>query len=260
MLKFSASLFMFFNELPVLERFKAIADCGFTGVEYPFPYDFDKEILAEQLDKNHLSQVLINTKQGDWQAGDRGLAVLPDRINEFQDSIELAIDYAIALKCKQISVPAGIPPSNIDKEQIREIYLKNIQFAADKMAAQGIMLLVEAINTYDMPGFYISSSAHALDIINHCDRENVGMLYDIYHMQRMEGEISLGLTRCLPNVSHIQIADNPYRHEPGTGELNYDYLFQFIEELGYQGWIGCEYWPQNGTKEGLAWFEHYRNR
>lgn len=251
--KFAANLTMLFNELEFTERFEAAAKAGFHGVEYLFPYAYPKEQLAETLGRQGLVQVLHNLPAGDWAHGERGIAALPDRIGEFQDGVGTAIDYAKALGCTQLNCLAGIRPDGVPDEKVHDTLAANLRFAADQLEAAGIRLLVEAINTYDIPGFYLCGTQQTLDIIAATGSENLFLQYDIYHMQRMEGELGATLEQHLPRIAHIQLADNPGRHEPGTGEINYPFLFRLLDRLGYKGWIGLEYKPLTTTTEGLGW-------
>jgi hydroxypyruvate isomerase len=251
--KFAANLTMLFNELEFTERFEAAAEAGFRGVEYLFPYAYPKELLAEQLGHHGLVQVLHNLPAGDWAHGERGIAVLPDRIGEFQDGVGKAIDYARALGCTQLNCLAGIRPDGVPDEKVHATLVANLRFAADQLEAAGIRLLVEAINTRDIPGFYLWGTQQTLDLISATGSENIFLQYDIYHMQRMEGELAATLEKHLPRIAHIQLADNPGRHEPGTGEINYPFLFRLLDRLSYEGWIGLEYKPLTTTTAGLGW-------
>jgi len=255
--RFAANLTMLFGEVDFLSRFEAAAHAGFHGVEYLFPYAYDKLQLAELLDKHRLVQVLHNLPAGNWEAGERGIACLPDRVGEFQDGVGEAITYAKALGCRQLNVLAGIRPAGVDADMVEETLYNNVRFAANALRAEGIKLLVEAINTFDISGFALSRTRQVLALIRDIGSDNLFVQYDIYHMQRMEGELAQTLQSQLAHIAHIQLADNPGRHEPGTGEINYPYLFRLLDEIGYQGWIGCEYRPRNGTQAGLAWAEQY---
>jgi hydroxypyruvate isomerase len=255
--KFNANLTMLFNEVEFLDRFKAAKDAGFKGVEYLFPYPYPKEDLAERLETNGLTQVLHNLPAGDWAKGERGIACLPDRVGEFQDGVGKAIEYATALQCTQINCLAGIAPTGVDPARIRETLVDNLQFAAGKLKSAGISLLIEPCNTRDIPGFFLNRSQQALDIINDVGSDNAFLQYDIYHMQIMEGNLAPTIERHLGSIRHLQLADNPGRNEPGTGEINYPFLFQFVDKLGYAGWIGCEYKPAKSTLEGLGWIRPY---
>jgi len=255
--KFCANLSMLYGEVDFLARFQAAAEDGFKGVEYLFPYDFGKDELVDQLGKNGLVQVLHNLPAGDWGAGERGIAVLPDRVGEFQDGVGRAIEYATALGCKQVNCLAGISPQGVDSDAVRETLVANLGFAAEKLAGAGIRLLVEAINTRDIPGFYVCGTQQTLDLIDATGSENIAVQYDIYHMQIMEGDLAPTIEANLDRIAHLQLADNPGRNEPGTGEINYPFLFEYIDRIGYQGWIGCEYKPRATTREGLGWLKPY---
>jgi hydroxypyruvate isomerase len=251
--KLAANLTMLYNEIDFLDRFEAAAKSGFTGVEYLFPYAYPKEQLAELLAKHKLTQVLHNLPAGDWSAGERGIACHPNRVGEFQDGVGKAIEYARALGCKQVNCLAGIAPKDAAPDKIRAAFVENLRFAAGKLGNSGIKLLIEPINTFDIPGFYLSYTRQALDLIRDVGSTNLYLQYDIYHMQRMEGELAATMKAHLKQIAHIQLADNPGRNEPGTGEINYRFLFAFLDSIGYGGWIGCEYKPKGNTVDGLAW-------
>ncbi len=251
--KFAANLSMLFNELAFMDRFEAAAESGFKGVEYLFPYAFDKDEIAERLQKFNLTQVLHNLPAGDWEGGERGIACHPDRVGEFQEGVGRAIEYATTLGCKQINCLAGIAPAGVTEDRVRATFVDNLRFAAGELKGAGIRLLIEPINTYDIPGFHLSRTAQAIDIIDAVGSDNLFVQYDIYHAQRMEGELANTIAKHLARIAHIQLADNPGRNEPGTGEINYAWLFRHIDKLGYTGWIGCEYKPAAGTREGLGW-------
>ena len=255
--KFAANLTMLWNELDFLDRFGAAANAGFKAVEFLFPYPYAKDQLAERLAAHKLTQVLHNLPAGDWAKGERGIACLPDRVGEFQDSVGRAIDYATALGCKRVNCLAGIAPHGADAETLRETFIGNLKFAAAKLKSAGIRLLIEPINTRDMPGFYLKHSKQALELIAAAGSDNVWLQYDIYHMQIMEGDLAPTIEKHLGRIAHMQLADNPGRNEPGTGEINYPFLFGFIDRLGYDGWIGCEYKPKATTAEGLGWMKPY---
>lgn len=251
--KLAANLSMLFNEVPFMERFDAAAAAGFTGVEFMFPYAFNTEQIAEKLASRQLAMVLHNLPAGNWDAGDRGLACDPARIGEFQDSVGVAIAAARTLGAKQLNCMSGKTPAGVDADTVRATLVANLKFAADQLKAEGIRLVTEPINFRDMPGFYLNYSQQALDIIEETGSDNLFLQYDIYHMQRMEGELANTLKANLPMIKHLQLADNPGRFEPGTGEINYRYLFRLIDEIGYDGWIGCEYKPKTTTVDGLGW-------
>ena len=251
--KFAANLTMLYNEQAFLDRFEAAAQSGFEGVEYLFPYDYPKEQLAERLAAHNLKQVLHNLPAGDWAGGERGIAVLPDRVGEFQDGVGRAIEYAKALGCTQVNCLAGVAPANVARDKLEQTLVANLRFAADRLKREGIALLVEAINTFDIPGFYLSGTAQTLALIEATGSDNIFVQYDIYHMQRMEGELAATMHKHLAQIAHVQLADNPGRNEPGTGEINYPFLFDWLDKIGYAGWIGCEYKPKGGTVAGLGW-------
>lgn len=253
--KFNANLTMLFNEVPFLDRFRVAAEAGFKGVEFLFPYAFDKSELVGRLEEHGLAQVLHNLPAGNWDGGERGIACHPDRVGEFQDGVGRAIDYATALGCKQVNCLAGIAPAGVDADTLRKTFVDNLRFAAGKLEGAGIRLLVEPINTFDIPDFYLNGTAQAIALIDEVGSDNLFLQHDIYHMQRMEGELANTIARHLPRIAHMQIADNPGRNEPGSGEINYAWLFCFIDQLGYDGWIGCEYKPAAGTCEGLGWIK-----
>lgn len=253
--KFAANLTMMFTELDFLDRFGAAAKAGFKGVEYLFPYDFDKQDLADRLQEHGLVQVLHNLPGGNWAAGERGNACLPDRVGEFQDGVGQAIEYATALGCKQINCLAGIPPEGVSLATAEQTLIDNLKFASAEMKKAGIRQLLEPINCFDIPGYLINTSHQALAIIKAAKSDNLFLQYDIYHMQRMEGELANTIQANLGIIPHMQLADNPGRHEPGTEEINYQYLFKFIDEIGYSGWIGCEYIPEGTTEAGLGWMQ-----
>jgi len=251
--KFAANLTMLFSELPFLDRFAAAKAAGFSGVEYLFPYDFDKADLREQLDEHGLTQVLHNLPAGNWGAGERGIATLPERVDEFRDGVARAIDYAKALDCRQLNCLVGIAPRDADPFELNEVLVGNLRFAADALAKQRIKLLVEPINTLDIPGFFLNRTEQAVQLIADVRSSNLFIQYDIYHMQVMEGDIARTVQKHLPRIAHIQLADNPGRNEPGTGEINYPFLFRHLDTIGYRGWVGCEYKPRTTTVDGLGW-------
>lgn len=256
--KFAANLSMQFNEVDFLDRFAAAAKAGYKGAEFLFPYAYSKDELATRLADSGLKQVLFNMPPGDWGKGERGLACLPDRVAEFQESVGQAIDYAKALKCPRLHAMAGIRPQGVAEDTLRATYVANLKFAAAETAKAGLTLVIEPINFRDMPGFYLNYSRQALDIIAEVGAPNLKLQYDIYHMQRMEGELANTIKANVGVIGHMQLADTPGRHEPGTGEINYPFLFKVIDEAGYDGWIGCEYVPAAGTEAGLGWFAPYR--
>ena len=257
MVKFAANLTMMFNEVDFLDRFEAAADAGFKGVEYLFPYDFDKNAIAAKLTEHGLTQVLHNLPAGDWASGERGIACDPARVGEFQDGVDQALEYATTLGCKQINCLAGIPPANINPDLLQATLVSNLTYAATRMKRVGINLLIEPINLRDIPGFYLFHTGQGRAIIEQVSADNVFLQHDIYHMQIMEGDLIPTMESNMDIIRHIQLADNPGRNEPGTGEINYPSIFSFLDKIGYDGWIGCEYKPLTTTKEGLDWIKSY---
>jgi len=260
MTKFAANLSMLFTELDFLDRFEAAAKAGFDGVEYLFPYDFPAADIKARLDANGLTQVLHNLPAGDWGAGERGIACHPDRVEEFRAGVDTAIEYATALGCRQVNCLAGIVPPGVSHEQAHQTLVANLRYAAERMQAAGILLIAEPINTRDIPGFFLNRTEQALALFDEVGSDNLKLQYDIYHMQIMEGDLAPTLEKHLSRIAHVQLADNPGRHEPGTGEINYPFLFDHLERLGYGGWIGCEYKPAASTEEGLGWLDRARSR
>jgi len=257
MLRFNANLTMMFNEVDFPGRFARAARAGFKAVECLFPYEWDKERLAEELDKHGLKQVLFNLPAGNWQGGERGTACLPQRTGEFQEGVGLAIEYAKALRCPRLNCLIGLTPKEVPAEKVRRTVVANIRFAAIALEKAGIRLLVEPVNTQDIPGFYLAHTLGALRLLKEVNHPNLWIQYDIYHMQVMEGNLTKTIRDNLAHIAHIQLADNPGRHEPGTGEINFPNLFRAIDEAGYDGWIGCEYRPSGVTEDGLGWVRPY---
>jgi hydroxypyruvate isomerase len=256
--KFCANLTMLFNEVGFLDRFEKAAKAGFKGVEYLFPYAHPKEQLVEKLNTFGLIQALHNLPAGDWNNGERGIACLPGRENEFQEGVAKAIEYAKALKCPQVNCLAGLSPEGVSADKVRRTLVDNLRFAAAALEKEGIRLLVEALNHKDVPGFYLVRTADVLALIKDVGHRNVYVQYDVYHMQVMEGNLINTIQANLEKIAHIQIADNPGRSEPGTGEINYPNLFKAVDAAGYKGWIGCEYKPSGKTEDGLGWLEAWR--
>jgi hydroxypyruvate isomerase len=244
---------MLFNELPFLDRFERAAKAGFEAVEFLFPYAFEAAEIRQRLDAHGLQLVLHNLPAGDWDKGERGIAVLPGREAEFREGVARAIDYAKALNCRQVNCLVGIAPAGIDAGTLRRTVIENLRYAATQLKQAGIKLLIEPINTYDIPGFYLNTTAQALDLIESVGADNLFVQYDVYHAQRTEGELAKTVERNLARIAHIQVADNPGRNEPGTGEINYPFLFKHLDRIGYDGWIGCEYKPAADTRAGLDW-------
>ncbi|MFL6659010.1 MAG: hydroxypyruvate isomerase [Massilia sp.] len=254
--KFAANLSLMFQELPFQDRFAAARAAGFEGVEIQFPYTYPAADVADWARSAKLKVVLHNLPAGDWAGGDRGLACDPARVNEFQDSVGEALAYARALDVHQLHCLAGLRRPGVSPARARATMLSNLRFAAEQLAAHDINLLIEPINTWDIPGYFLSGSAQAAALIADCGAPNLFLQYDVYHMQRMEGELANTVRTLLPLIRHVQIADTPGRHEPGTGEINFRYLLALLDELGYTGWVGCEYLPLGDTVAGLVWRSH----
>jgi 2-dehydrotetronate isomerase len=251
--KFAANLSMLYNEHAFLERFGAAARDGFAAVEYLFPYDFAAADLAARLAEHGLQQVLFNAPPGDWAAGERGLACLPGREDEFRRGVERALDYARALKCPRVHLMAGLAPEGADRAALRATYLANLAWAAAQ--ARDITFLIEPINPRDIPRFFLNRQDHAHEVVREVGAPNLKVQMDLYHCQIVEGDLAKKIEHYLPTgkVGHFQIAGVPERHEPDVGEINHPYLFELIDRLGWDGWIGCEYRPRAGTSAGLGW-------
>jgi hydroxypyruvate isomerase len=258
--RFAANLTMLFNEVPFLERFERAAKAGFEAVEFLFPYAWPAAEIRSRLEANGLALVLHNLPAGDWDAGERGIACLPERVAEFRSGVGRAIEVAGALGVEQLNCLAGKAPPGAADATLRATFVANLRHAAQACGDAGIRLLVEPINTWDIPGFWLNRSAQAMALIDEVGSDNLFLQYDVYHMQRMEGELAATIERLLPRIAHIQIADNPGRHEPGTGEIDYGFLFAHLDRIGYGGWIGCEYKPAAGTEAGLGWLDRARTR
>jgi hydroxypyruvate isomerase len=256
--KLAANLTMMFNEVPFMDRFGVAANAGFKGVEYLFPYEYPVGDLAEQLDKHDLQQVLFDFPAGDFAGGERGIAVQADRVGEFQDGVGQALEYALALNCKRLTVLAGLAPKNVPGNELQDTLAENLKFAAGQAEPHGITVLLEPLNTIDTPGFFLFRTNHALSLIAAAGSPaNLKLQYDVYHMQIMEGDLLRTIDANREMIDHFQIADNPGRNEPGTGEINYVNLLRHIDESGYGGWIGCEYRPSGSTVTGLSWAKDY---
>ena len=251
--RFAANLSFLFDELPFLERFAAATAAGFSGVEFLFPYAHPAAELADRLRAHGLRQALFNLPPGDWAAGERGLAALPGRRAEFQDSVATALAYARVLDCPTLHAMAGLVADGADREALRETYVDNLRFAADACAADGIDVVIEPLNHRDMPGYFLAHVDAAAAIVAAVDRPNVGLQFDCYHVQIMDGDLAHRLERHRALIRHVQIAGVPERHEPDIGEVAYPYLFALLDRLGYAGWIGCEYRPRTTTEAGLGW-------
>ncbi len=257
--KFAANLTMLFTEHAFLDRFEHAAKAGFEAVEFLFPYAFKAQDIKQRLDDNGLKLVLHNLPAGDWDAGERGIACHPDRVEEFRAGVARAIEVATTLGVPQLNCLAGKAPPGVDEALLRKTFVANLKYSAAELKKAGLKQLIEPINTYDIPGFYLNRTAQALAILDEVGADNAHVQYDIYHAQRMEGELAATMHKHLPRIGHIQLADNPGRNEPGTGEINYPFLFAFLDRIGYQGWIGCEYKPAATTEAGLGWRQRLAN-
>ena len=256
--RFAANLSMMFTEVPFIERFERAARAGFDQVEFLFPYAHPIAELKAVLAGHKLEVVLHNMPAGDWDAGDRGMACHPARVDEFRKGVALGVEYASGLGSPNLHCMAGKAPPGVADAVLRETFVTNLRYAAGEAKKAGLKLLIEPINHYDIPGYYISRSAQALAIIDDVGADNLYLQYDIYHMQRMEGELAATIAKQLPRIAHIQLADNPGRNEPGSGEINYPFLFAHLDKIGYRGAIGCEYKPAGNTEAGLGWLAQAR--
>ncbi len=255
--RFAANLSMLFTELDFMDRFAAAAEAGFSGVEYLFPYDYPAEDIKARLDANGLTQVLFNLPAGDWANGDRGIACDPERVEEFRAGVDRAIAYAKVLGNTQVNCLAGIAPKGADLGKLEMTFIENLRYAAQKLEAEGIRLVMEMINTRDIPRFFLNNTSQAQEIRGKVGHANLFLQYDIYHMQIMEGDLARTIENNLAAINHVQLADNPGRNEPGTGEINYHFLFEHLDRIGYQGWVGCEYKPATTTEAGLGWLKSH---
>ncbi|MEK9775116.1 MAG: 2-oxo-tetronate isomerase, partial [Quisquiliibacterium sp.] len=246
-----------YNEVPFLERFGACAADGFRAVEFLFPYEHPAQVIRDELDRHGLQQVLFNAPPGDFAAGERGISSLPGRGEEFRQGIDKAIEYARVLGCPRVHVMAGLLKNESERNAQRELYVQNLAWAASRLGEAGLDMLIEPINTRDIPGYLLNVQADAHSIVERIGAPNLKVQMDLYHCQIVEGDVAMKIRKYLPGVGHIQIAGVPQRHEPDLGELNHPYLFELLDELGYQGWIGCEYRPKGRTSDGLSWLRPY---
>lgn len=253
--KFSANLTMLFTERPFLERFEAASRSGFAAVEYMFPYAEDIDGIARALDELSLTQALFNLPAGDWAAGDRGIAADPGRRHEFRRGVETGVEVARRFRCRRLNCLAGRRSDAIPADEQWRCLVDNLRYAAARLAGHGITLLVEPVNTYDIPGFFPSTSAQTVRLLDEVGAPNARLQYDVYHMQRMEGNLTHSLTQLRDRIGHVQIADAPDRHEPGTGEINFPFLLRHLDALGYQGYVGLEYRPADNTDGSFGWIE-----
>jgi len=255
--RLAANLSMMFNEVPFLDRFEAAGKAGFKGVEFLFPYDHPATEIRTRLDGAGLSQVLFNMPPGDWAGGERGTASLPGRQAEFREGVKKAMDYAAALDCPLVHCMAGIPPAGVPQGVAAATYIANVAYAAEQAAASGRKVVLEPINHRDMPGFFLNTMAQGAAIVQALGFDRVALQFDVYHCQVTEGDITKRMEALLPVIAHMQIADVPARNEPGTGEIGWEYVLRRMDELGYAGWVGCEYRPAGDTVAGLAWRARY---
>ena len=256
--RFAANISMMFNEAPFLDRFAAAAKAGFKAVEFLFPYEFAAADIAQRLKDNGLQQVLFNAPPGDWTKGERGMAALPGRGAEFRENIKKALDYATVLSCPRLHVMAGLAPVGVPRDALLSTYAANLAWAAEECAKAQVKPVIEPINHRDIPGFFLNTTDEAAAIIQAIGPERIGMQFDLYHCQITEGDIVKRVEKHLPLIAHMQVADNPGRNEPGTGEVAWPFVFDAIDALGFRGWIGCEYRPRGETLAGLNWFAPYR--
>jgi hydroxypyruvate isomerase len=251
--RFAANISTMFTDRPFLGRIPAAADAGFKAVECQFPYEAEAGEIRRRLDEAGLELVLLNTPPGDFAAGERGLAGLPGREADFRAALERALDYARTLRCGQIHVMAGVQPKGVDRAACLEVYEANLCHAAKTLSAPGVLALIEPINTRDIPGFLLNTPAEAARIIEEIRAPNLKLQFDFYHAQIMAGDLARSFERFLPYTPHVQIASVPERQEPDRGEVNYPYLFDLLDRVGFSGWVGCEYFPAGRTEEGLGW-------
>jgi hydroxypyruvate isomerase len=253
--KFCANLSFLYPELPFIERFAAAAADGFAAVEYIAPYGEPKERIAEKLAAHGLVQALFNFPAGNWEAGDRGLACDPRRVSEFRAGVNQALDYAQALACTRLNCLAGIAPHDIDHKRLEKTLLDNLAYASARCSAAGVQLLLEPINLRDMPGYFVSTTNHFERLLALANLDNLHLQYDFYHMQIMQGDLTHTFARLQHRIAHVQIADVPGRHEPGTGEIDYRFVFAELDRLGYEGYVGCEYRPSSGRGAAIGWMD-----
>lgn len=251
--KFAANLTMMFNEVPFPQRFAAAAAAGFKAVEFLFPYEHTPQEVAQWLKENSLENVLFNLPPGDWAAGERGIAALPGREDEFRAGVARGIEYALALGTQRVHMMAGLIPAGTDVRAHREVYLNNLRDAAREVGKHGLTLLIEPINGRDMPGYFLNSQVQAHALREESGAPNVKVQMDFYHAQIVEGDLATTFRKYFGGIGHVQIASVPDRNEPDDGEVNYPYLFRLLDELGYEGWVGCEYRPRGRTEDGLGW-------
>ncbi len=256
--RFAANLTMMFTEKEFPKRFAAASAAGFQAVEFLFPYEYAPQTIATWLMDNQLQNVLFNFPPGDWAKGERGLAALPGRQEEFRQSVSKALEYAAALGTRRLHMMAGLIKPGGDYSEYESVYLSNLKYAARRLADHGIVLMIEPINHRDMPGYFLNTQEQAHQLREKCGEPNVQVQMDLYHAQITEGDLAQTLKKYIGAIGHIQIASVPDRSEPDDGEINYAYLFRLLDELGYAGWVGCEYRPRGSTELGLAWLTMWR--
>lgn len=258
--RFAANLTMMFGERSFLERFSAAAHAGFTAVEFLFPYQLDAQEIRSRLKENGLTQILFNLPPGNFDAGERGIACLPDRVDEFRAAVAQALAYADVLECPTLHTMAGLFPAGTPKQEVYSTYLANLTYAAAECRAAGRTLVIEPINGRDMPGYFLNTTSMARKVIEDVGADNLKMQLDLYHCQISEGDLATRIRRNADITAHVQIAGVPERHEPDTGEVNYPFLFKVLDETGFNGFVGCEYRPRALTEDGLGWFQPYRSK
>ncbi|MDC0609428.1 hydroxypyruvate isomerase family protein [Vibrio sp.] len=259
MAKFAANLTMLYTEFDFLERFEKAAQSGFKAVEFLFPYDYEPELLAEYLRKYQLEQALFNLYPGNWAGGEKGFASLPGEETRFRQSVEQAIPYAVAMGCKKVHVMSGIMNPKIDRATHEKTFISNVRYAGDQFAKYGIKVVLEPLNSRDVPNYFISHQREAVELIKRIERDNVFLQFDVYHAQIMDGDLTVLIQNLAPYIGHVQIASVPARNEPTLGEVNFNHIFNILDNAGYQDWIGCEYNPKTTTEEGLGWFKSLNN-
>lgn len=257
MTKLAANLTMLFNEVPFLERFKQAKLAGFQAVEFLFPYEYEPEVLAQSVQELDMSVALFNLPPGDWDAGEKGIAALPGREQEFRDSVDTALLYAQALDCRKVHAMSGLIDTNYSLQAHLDTFIDNLRYAADTLGPHGIEVMIEPLNHYDAPNYFIAHQRQAVEYIQKVQRSNVKLQLDLYHAQIMDGDLVRLINEVSPWIGHVQIASVPDRHEPFDGELNYPYLFNALQQAQYLDWIGCEYKPKNSTHDGLGWAKPY---
>jgi hydroxypyruvate isomerase len=257
MLQFTANLTMLFNEVGFLDRFALAAKAGFKGAEFKDPFAYKKEDVVAAVRDSGLKPVLFNAPSGNWAGGERGLGCLPGREQELREGVATTIDYAQALGCKLINLLGGIPPKGADRNEIRKLFVSNLRYAAGELKKHDMRLVIEPVNTYNSPGVFLTRTDQAVEIIKDVGADNLGIEYDVYQAQLMEGDLTNTIRKTMPLIWHMQVADVPSRAEPGTGEINYEHVLRVIDEAGYKGWIGCDYEPSKSTLSSFGWMKNW---